>query len=139
MNINYTIKCKNINEISKIVIDTNKKIYIMIEEINGHIMLHNSVHSLEEILLFVQNDSLLIIQPVDNITNSLIDYLNNLLYFYDFYIVVRSEKDGQQLYIKNMNFKIGLIEDKILEINDNSFIFTFFIIFSHYSIIQNHF
>ena len=76
MNINYTIKCKNINEISKIVIDTNKKIYIMIEEINGHIMLHNSVHSLEEILLFVQNDSLLIIQPVDNITNSLIDYLD---------------------------------------------------------------
>ena len=72
----------------KSLIDTNKKIYIMIEEINGHIMLHNSVHSLEEILLFVQNDSLLIIQPVDNITNSLIDYLNNLLFFYDFYIVL---------------------------------------------------
>ena len=137
MTIHYIVKCENLVDISSALLKDNK-IYILVDEKEGELFLYNSLHTLKDLFNFIQNDIHIILEPNKELTHNALEYLHNNIEFYDFSIAVKSQSEGERIYLKNNNFNIGLIDINYIELSPNINIYNFLIITYHKKDYNNH-
>jgi hypothetical protein len=130
MTLHFIVKCENLVDISTALLKDNK-IYILIDEKEGELFLYKSQHTLKELFNFIQNDIHIILEPVKELTHNALEYLHNIVEFYDFSIAVKTQSEGERIYLKNSNFNLGLIDINYIELNPNIDIYNFLIITYH--------